>query len=53
MLVTFYRFYHVFRKGELEDLVLSIPTLRVVRSSFEHGNWCVIAEKLRENHFRA
>ncbi|KAK6743924.1 hypothetical protein RB195_010925 [Necator americanus] len=43
--VTFYRFYHVFRKGELENLITSIPSLTVVRSSFEHGNWCVIAEK--------
>ncbi|KAL6727138.1 hypothetical protein Aduo_009042 [Ancylostoma duodenale] len=43
--VNFYRFYHVFRKGELENLVNSIPSLVVVRSSFEHGNWCVVVEK--------
>ncbi|VDO94933.1 unnamed protein product [Heligmosomoides polygyrus] len=43
--VTFYRFYHVFRKGELESLVTSIPSLCIVRSSFEHGNWCVVVEK--------
>ncbi|PIO62234.1 hypothetical protein TELCIR_16218, partial [Teladorsagia circumcincta] len=34
--VTFYRFYHVFRKGELESLVHSIPSLSVIHSSFEH-----------------
>ncbi|KAK6024579.1 methyltransferase domain protein [Ostertagia ostertagi] len=44
--VTFYRFYHVFRKGELESLVHSIPSLSVVHSSFEHGNWCVVVEKV-------
>ncbi|KAJ1345806.1 hypothetical protein KIN20_000424 [Parelaphostrongylus tenuis] len=44
--VTFYRFYHVFQKGELENLVNSIPSLNVIRSSFEHGNWCVVVEKV-------
>ncbi|KAK6045721.1 hypothetical protein COOONC_16773 [Cooperia oncophora] len=44
--VTFYRFYHVFRKGELESIVSSIPSLNVVHSSFEHGNWCVVVEKV-------
>ncbi|KHJ99245.1 hypothetical protein OESDEN_00768 [Oesophagostomum dentatum] len=51
--VTFYRFYHVFRKGELENLINSIPCLSVVRSSFEHGNWCVIVEKQSRATFRA
>ncbi|VDK85498.1 unnamed protein product [Cylicostephanus goldi] len=43
--VTFYRFYHVFRKGELETLISSVPSLFVVRSTFEHGNWCVVVQK--------
>ncbi|CAD6187854.1 unnamed protein product [Caenorhabditis auriculariae] len=50
--VTFYRFYHVFRKGELEDLVESTPSLRILSSTFEHGNWCVVAEKVPENYVR-
>nr|CDJ96395.1 Methyltransferase type 11 domain containing protein [Haemonchus contortus] len=37
--VTFYRFYHVFRQGELESLITSVPSMKVVQSSFEHGNW--------------
>ncbi|CAJ0580976.1 unnamed protein product, partial [Mesorhabditis spiculigera] len=44
--VTFYRFYHVFKKGELETLLSSVSGLRVVSSQIEHGNWCVVAEKL-------
>ncbi|KJH53028.1 hypothetical protein DICVIV_00713 [Dictyocaulus viviparus] len=47
--VTFYRFYHVFHQGELESIVNSIPSLHVIRSSFEHGNWCVVAEKVIDN----
>ncbi|CAJ0941975.1 unnamed protein product, partial [Mesorhabditis belari] len=44
--VTFYRFYHVFKKGELEALISSIPQLKVLSSQFEHGNWCILAEKV-------
>ncbi|KAK6060250.1 hypothetical protein COOONC_02095 [Cooperia oncophora] len=47
--VTFYRFYHVFRKGELESIVSLIPSLNVVHSSFEHGNWCVVVEKVNNS----
>uniref|UniRef100_A0A7E4V3E2 Methyltransf_11 domain-containing protein n=1 Tax=Panagrellus redivivus TaxID=6233 RepID=A0A7E4V3E2_PANRE len=43
--VSYYRYYHVFRKGELEALVDSLPEMVVVESSFDSGNWCVIAEK--------
>lgn len=50
--VTFYRFYHVFKEGELVDLVDSVECLKVVSSSFEHGNWCVIAEKVSTNVIR-
>uniref|UniRef100_A0A1I7TEL2 Methyltransf_11 domain-containing protein n=1 Tax=Caenorhabditis tropicalis TaxID=1561998 RepID=A0A1I7TEL2_9PELO len=50
--VTFYRFYHVFKEGELSDLVDSIDCLKVVSTSFEHGNWCVIAEKVPMNVIR-
>uniref|UniRef100_A0A8R1HYB8 Methyltransf_11 domain-containing protein n=1 Tax=Caenorhabditis japonica TaxID=281687 RepID=A0A8R1HYB8_CAEJA len=44
--VTFYRFYHVFKEGELASFVNSIDELSVVSASFEHGNWCVVAEKV-------
>ncbi|CAI5445438.1 unnamed protein product [Caenorhabditis angaria] len=51
--VTFYRYYHVFKENELNNLVDSIPELRVISTTFEHGNWCVIAEKIPENIIRA
>ncbi|CAB3402512.1 unnamed protein product [Caenorhabditis bovis] len=52
--VTFYRYYHVFREHELENLVDSVEGLKVIATSFEHGNWCVVAEKIPpETIFRA
>jgi hypothetical protein len=44
--LTFYRYYHVFRKGELEELIGQIDSLRVIDSYYDHANWCVVAEKL-------
>ncbi|TKR75752.1 hypothetical protein L596_016997 [Steinernema carpocapsae] len=44
--VTFYRYYHVFKKGELEQLISSVPNLRIVSSNYDNANWCVVAEKI-------
>ncbi|XP_068124701.1 probable tRNA methyltransferase 9B isoform X2 [Hyperolius riggenbachi] len=44
---AYLRYYHVFREGELRSLLENdIPELQVVSSSFDHGNWCIIAEKI-------
>lgn len=41
------RYYHVFRKGELVDLIgHHVPELHVVQAYFDHSNWCVVAEKV-------
>ncbi|NXU57497.1 TRM9B methyltransferase, partial [Turnix velox] len=43
---AFMRYYHVFREGELCSLVEeNVPELQIVSSYYDHGNWCVIAEK--------
>ncbi|XP_059572502.1 probable tRNA methyltransferase 9B isoform X1 [Alligator mississippiensis] len=40
------RYYHVFKKGELAELIEhQVPELRIIHSYFDHANWCVIAEK--------
>ncbi|XP_025889706.1 probable tRNA methyltransferase 9B [Nothoprocta perdicaria] len=40
------RYYHVFKEGELVELIQRhIPELHVIDSYFDHANWCVIAEK--------
>ncbi|XP_064609340.1 uncharacterized protein LOC135473420 [Liolophura sinensis] len=41
------RYYHVFREGELEELItVHVPILNIVNSYFDHANWCLIAEKI-------
>ncbi|KAJ4432479.1 hypothetical protein ANN_21098 [Periplaneta americana] len=42
---TFYRYYHVFEEGELEQLCQSVEGACVSRSYYDQGNWCVILEK--------
>ncbi|KAM9319854.1 putative tRNA methyltransferase 9B [Gastrophryne carolinensis] len=41
------RYYHIFKQGELGSLIEQcIPGLRVMRTFYDHSNWCVIAEKV-------
>lgn len=42
------RYYHVFREGELAELIGShVAELRVTHNYFDHANWCVVAEKVQ------
>ncbi|XP_055752538.1 probable tRNA methyltransferase 9B isoform X2 [Salvelinus fontinalis] len=42
------RYYHVFREGELAELIKShVEELHVLYSCFDHANWCVVAEKVQ------
>ncbi|RMC07338.1 hypothetical protein DUI87_16797 [Hirundo rustica rustica] len=43
---VFHRFYHVFCEGELEAVCRSLDCVRVQKSYYDQGNWCVILEKL-------
>lgn len=43
---AFMRYYHVFREGELCDLLKEhVSELRILSSGNDHGNWCIVAEK--------
>lgn len=43
---AFMRYYHVFREGELCSLLEeSVPEVQILSSSYDHGNWCIIAKK--------
>ncbi|OCT99526.1 probable tRNA methyltransferase 9B [Xenopus laevis] len=43
---AFMRYYHVFREGELSSLLeTDVPELQIASSCFDHGNWCIVAEK--------
>ena len=42
------RYYHVFREGELAQLIVNdVPYLRIIDCFYDHANWCVIAEKMQ------
>lgn len=41
-LVIFQRYCHMYRRGELEDLVAQIPTLQLMESAYEKGNHVVL-----------
>eukprot|EP00537_Pseudo-nitzschia_pungens_P005689 CAMPEP_0172375034 /NCGR_PEP_ID=MMETSP1060-20121228/59026_1 /TAXON_ID=37318 /ORGANISM="Pseudo-nitzschia pungens, Strain cf. cingulata" /LENGTH=963 /DNA_ID=CAMNT_0013101961 /DNA_START=93 /DNA_END=2984 /DNA_ORIENTATION=- len=43
-LVVFQRYCHMYRKGELDDLVCQIPGVRLIESGYESGNHYVILE---------
>lgn len=43
---THKRFYHVYRQGELEQELGKVARARVVRSYYDHQNWCAEVEKL-------
>nr|XP_033486949.1 probable tRNA methyltransferase 9B isoform X2 [Epinephelus lanceolatus] len=42
------RYYHVFREGELAELIENhVEELHVKYTYFDHANWCVVAEKVQ------
>lgn len=45
--ITYHRYYHVFREGELDQLIERyVENLHIISSYYDHANWCVIAEKV-------
>lgn len=46
--VTYHRYYHVFRRGELDQLIDKyVESLHVVSSYYDQASWCVVAEKVQ------
>ena len=43
---TFHRFYHVFKKGELESLCSKVQDCKVIHSYYDQGNWAVVLQKV-------
>ena len=41
------RFYHVFVKNELDNLILKCSNVKVVFSKYEKGNWIVLCQKIK------
>lgn len=45
---VFHRFYHVFQRGELEDLCASVSGVEVQQGYYDQGNWCVVLQKTHQ-----
>ncbi|KAG5898635.1 hypothetical protein JTB14_021009 [Gonioctena quinquepunctata] len=46
--ITFHRYYHVFREGELDQLIEKyVENLHIISSYYDHASWCIIAEKVQ------
>ena len=39
---TYHRFYHVFKKGEIEEILSKIKNVSIEKVFYDDGNWCVI-----------
>lgn len=44
---VFLRYYYVFKKGELEDLISCFDNVVIKKSYYERGNWGVVLEKVK------
>lgn len=43
---VYHRYYHVFKKEELENLIKEIDGIDIIYSYYDHENWCCICSKL-------
>ena len=39
------RYYHLFKKGELENIINNINNISIIDSFYEKSNWCVVVQK--------
>jgi alkylated DNA repair protein alkB family protein 8 len=44
---VYHRYYHVFKKGELEELLKDFDNLKILESFYDHANWCCIVRKIK------
>ena len=44
--VVFQRYYHLFCKGELEQLAAPLPGVGGLRTFFDKDNWCLVMERM-------
>lgn len=51
---TYFRYYHLFSEGELEDLIENACQnenqyqIKIVSSYYDEGNWCVLIKKTKQ-----
>ena len=42
----FYRYYHLFKKNELENLIYQVKELKIIESGNQYNNWYCVVKKL-------
>lgn len=46
--ITYHQYYHVFREGELDQLINKyVENLHIISSYYDHASWCIVAEKVQ------
>lgn len=45
-LVVFQRYCHLYRRGELEELVEHVPEVKIMESGYESGNYYIVIQKV-------
>lgn len=45
--MVYKRYYHMFKQGELEQLVLQLDNVAVETTLFEHENWVIVVTKTK------
>lgn len=46
--IMLHRYYHVFREGELDNLIDKyVENLHIISSYYDRASWCVVAEKVQ------
>ncbi len=51
-LLTYQRYCHVYKKGELEDICRSIPGCRLIETGYDRSNWFVELECVQDGRLR-
>lgn len=44
---VYHRYYHMFRKDELENLLKEFDNIEIEESYYDHENWCCIVKKIK------
>ncbi|XP_023245708.1 uncharacterized protein LOC106641239 [Copidosoma floridanum] len=46
--MTYHQYYHVFREGELDQLIDKyVENLHIISSYYDQSSWCIVAEKVQ------
>ena len=43
----FYRYYHLFKKNELENLIYQVKELKIIESGNQYNNWYCVVKKIK------